>query len=87
MIPRALQQEFLAQLREYPVVTILGPRQSGKTTLVRMALPDYDYQTYGERDVRQLIRLKDASLFEKFIKRLAGRAEHEPSIPVVEAIC
>lgn len=32
------------------------------------------YQTYVERDVRQLINLKDASLFEKFIKLLAGRA-------------
>ncbi|WP_211248811.1 DUF4143 domain-containing protein [Thiothrix lacustris] len=26
-----------------------------------------------ERDVRQLINLKDANLFEKFIKLLAGR--------------
>ena len=31
------------------------------------------YQTYIERDVRQLIQLKDASLFEKMIKLLAGR--------------
>ncbi len=31
------------------------------------------YQTYVERDVRQLINLKDTSLFEKFIKLLAGR--------------
>ena len=31
------------------------------------------YQTYIERDVRQLINLKEASLFEKFIKLLAGR--------------
>jgi len=31
------------------------------------------YQTYVERDVRLLIHLKDASLFEKFIKLLAGR--------------
>lgn len=31
------------------------------------------YQTYVERDVRQLINLKDVSLFEKFIKLLAGR--------------
>ena len=31
------------------------------------------YQTYIERDVRQLIELKDVSLFEKFIKLLAGR--------------
>jgi len=31
------------------------------------------FQTYVERDVRQLINLKDISLFEKFMKLLAGR--------------
>lgn len=31
------------------------------------------FRTYVERDVRQLIRLKDATLFEKFMKLLAGR--------------
>jgi len=31
------------------------------------------YRTYVERDVRQLINLKNASLFEKFLKLLAGR--------------
>jgi predicted AAA+ superfamily ATPase len=31
------------------------------------------YQTYIERDVRQLIQLKNISLFEKFLKLLAGR--------------
>ncbi len=31
------------------------------------------YQTYVERDVRLLIDLKDVSLFEKFLKLLAGR--------------
>lgn len=31
------------------------------------------YQTYVERDVRQLIQLKNTILFEKFIKLLAGR--------------
>jgi len=31
------------------------------------------YQTYVERDVRQLIQLKEATLFEKTLKLLAGR--------------
>ncbi len=31
------------------------------------------YQTYVERDVKLLVNLKDASLFEKFMKLLAGR--------------
>jgi hypothetical protein len=38
----------------------------------RTAYANY-YQTYVEKDVRQLIQLKDVSLFEKFIKLLAGR--------------
>jgi len=33
---------------------------------------NYD-QTFTELDVRQLIKLKDVSLFEKFIKMLAGQ--------------
>jgi predicted AAA+ superfamily ATPase len=32
-----------------------------------------DFQTYIERDVRQLINFKDVSLFEKMLKLLAGR--------------
>ena len=35
MIPRAISAEFHTLLSEYPVVTVLGPRQAGKTTLVR----------------------------------------------------
>lgn len=43
MIPRILTSELLTQLTEYPIVTVIGPRQAGKTTLVRTALPNYRY--------------------------------------------
>jgi len=33
-IKRDLSKEILDMSKKYPVVTILGPRQSGKTTLV-----------------------------------------------------
>lgn len=36
------------------------------------ALGDY-FETYVERDIRQLISIKDLSLFEKFIRLCAGR--------------
>jgi len=36
----------------YPVVTVLGPRQSGKTTLCRMAFPDKPYVNLEQPDVR-----------------------------------
>ncbi len=52
MIARAIEHELRQATKEYPVVTILGPRQSGKTTLSRMAFPDMPYHTLEAPDVR-----------------------------------
>ena len=43
MINRTLLPELKQLLSEYPVVTILGPRQAGKTTLARESLKDFEY--------------------------------------------
>jgi len=53
MIPRHLRLELQTQLSEYPIVTIVGPRQSGKTTLVRAELPNYAYVNLENPEVRQ----------------------------------
>lgn len=53
MITRHLQSELQMQLSEYPIVTILGPRQSGKTTLVRSVLPEYKYVNLENPETRQ----------------------------------
>ncbi|MEK6606444.1 MAG: ATP-binding protein, partial [Myxococcota bacterium] len=39
--PRITASRLRALLRQFPAVAILGPRQSGKSTLARSALPDY----------------------------------------------
>jgi len=56
MIPRLLKQELLTQLGEFPIVTILGPRQAGKTTLARAALPHFDYVTLEDPQIRTIAR-------------------------------
>lgn len=43
MIERTLQPHLIDLAGRYPVVTVTGPRQSGKTTLCRMAFPDKPY--------------------------------------------
>ena len=68
MIPRQMQTELLAQLREYPIVTVIGPRQAGKTTLVRAALPDYDYVSLETPENRQFA-IEDP---KAFLKRYPG---------------
>lgn len=43
MIKRILKDKLLKLATQYPVVTLTGPRQSGKSTLLRNAFPDYKY--------------------------------------------
>jgi len=52
MITRNITEELVQSAAEYPVVTITGPRQSGKTTLVRMTFPDKPYSSLENPDVR-----------------------------------
>ncbi len=52
VISRGLEQEIMRSSKEMPVVTITGPRQSGKTTLARECFPDYEYVTLENPDTR-----------------------------------
>jgi len=47
-----MHAEIVAAAGEYPVVTLLGPRQSGKTTLVRSTFPHKPYRSLEEPDLR-----------------------------------
>lgn len=43
MIPRRAADHVLELVRGFPIVSITGPRQSGKTTLARASFPDRPY--------------------------------------------
>ncbi len=45
MLHRTISTKVNELLDKYPIVSITGPRQSGKTTLTRMLRPDYKYVT------------------------------------------
>ncbi|WP_031386775.1 ATP-binding protein [Desulfonatronum thiodismutans] len=53
MQERTIEQAFHALAAKYPVVTVTGPRQSGKTTLCRMTCPDKKYVNLEAPDIRQ----------------------------------
>ncbi len=62
MIPRKIQKQLLHLWAGYPVVTITGPRQSGKTTLARTTFPDLRYVSLESPDIRALAE-SDARAF------------------------
>ncbi|RMH79285.1 MAG: ATP-binding protein [Calditrichaeota bacterium] len=48
MIPRDIENELNRCRQEYPVITITGPRQSGKTTLARAAFRELPYVSFED---------------------------------------
>lgn len=54
MIKRKIADKLVELAGTFPVVTIEGPRQSGKTTLARMTFPDHAYANLEEYAVRAL---------------------------------
>jgi uncharacterized protein len=56
MIKRTISNKILHYARRYPVVTITGPRQSGKTTLCKALFPKKKYFSLENIDVRERAR-------------------------------
>lgn len=52
MIKRSISPSIQKAFKQYPIVSITGPRQSGKTTLVKMLFPDIPYANLENPDVR-----------------------------------
>ena len=65
MIKREIASAVKALLGKYPVLTITGPRQGGKTTLIRSLFPDWPYYSLETPDIREQIRLNPRELFAK----------------------
>lgn len=55
ILERKLTSRLKEMLQKFPIVTITGPRQSGKTTLLKEFFSDYSYYNLERLDLRELI--------------------------------
>lgn len=53
MIPRHIASHIVKYSKEYPILALVGPRQSGKTTLAKALFPTYKYLSLENLDLRQ----------------------------------
>ncbi len=52
LIKRTLKDQALEAASEFPVIAIVGPRQSGKTTLAQTTFPKHTYVSLEDLDIR-----------------------------------
>ncbi len=55
-IKRKQEKELKAIFNEYPVITLTGPRQSGKTTLLKNLFPEKKYVTLEDPNTRDYVK-------------------------------
>ncbi|MCF7794846.1 ATP-binding protein [Patescibacteria group bacterium] len=70
MISRKITKEILQLKKEFPIVTILGPRQSGKTTLVQDIFKTYKYVSFEDPDIRELVKDDPRGFLKEYDKNV-----------------
>jgi len=64
MLTRAIGATIIQRSKKMPVIAILGPRQSGKTTLARALFPQYTYVSLENFEMREFARLDPQRFLE-----------------------
>ena len=66
MISRKIEAQIIQSMKDFPSVTIYGPRQCGKTTTVRKLFPDFSYANLEDMNTRRLAVDDPAGFFVRF---------------------
>jgi len=70
MIKRSIEKSIKGAAKQYPVVTLTGPRQSGKTTLVRALFNTYDYVSLEDPELRSFALEDPRGFLQQFKKNV-----------------
>jgi predicted AAA+ superfamily ATPase len=80
-IKRDIEPEALKLIKRFPVLTITGPRQSGKTTLARHLFPSLPYFNFENPDTRRFATQDPRSFLSGLTKgAILDEFQHVPDI-------
>lgn len=81
MIERTLKNRIVDLATKYPVVTLTGPRQSGKSTLLKQSFPDYKYVSLEDLDVREFAATDPRGFLSTYPNKvIIDEAQRVPSL-------
>ncbi len=70
VLHRALEKKIIHLAKKFPVITVTGPRQSGKTTLIKNIFPDKMYFSLEDPDTLLLVKNDTRGFLERYKKGL-----------------
>lgn len=67
-VKREIVNSIKENMKLYPILAISGPRQSGKTTMLRDSFPEYEYLSMEDVDARNFLANDPKGFFERYNK-------------------
>lgn len=68
IIQREITESIKKLTTKYPVIALTGPRQSGKTTLLKQMFPEYEYLSLENPDVREFAETDTKGFLKRYSK-------------------
>lgn len=69
-VQRQIETALRSMLLKYPILALTGPRQSGKTTLLRNIFPDYQYISLENPDLRSFAAQDPLGFLKKYPEKV-----------------
>ncbi len=80
MIQRIITEKIIEHTKQYPVLALIGPRQSGKTTLVRSLFPEKPYVNLEEPDNRAFALKDPRGFLAQYNNSVIDEAQRAPQL-------
>lgn len=82
-INRVITPQVIEAAKEFPVVAIVGPRQSGKTTLAQKVFPKHRYASLEDFDIRALAQADPRKFLNEYPSEeglILDEIQHAPQL-------
>ena len=66
MIKRQAQDALIRLTKQFPIIAITGPRQSGKTTLAKAVFSEKKYMSFDDKNMRELAKANPKDFLDAF---------------------
>src|SRR3989338_2411586 len=79
-IHRAIEKELLAAAKEFPVIVLTGPRQTGKSTVLQEIFPRYHYTTFDDPLTSKLAHDDPKFFLSRAEKMIVDEIQYVPGL-------